>query len=148
MKRKNIILSIIGISVVIALSSCKEEYNKITFNDLPATSQEFLNTHFPNEVLSYIMEDKEMFDKTYEVHFADGDNVDFDADGLWDNVDCHNDMVPETILDAKILDYINLNHQGTYVVEIDKNRNNYDVELSNGLELVFDSDFDFKRYDD
>ena len=51
-------------------------------------------------------------------------------------------------LDVKILDYINLHHQGTYVVEIDKNRYNYDVELNNGLDLVFDSDFDFKRYDD
>ena len=80
----------IGISVVMTLSSCKEEQRKITFNDLPFVSQEFLSAHFPNEVVSYIMEDDEMFDKTYEVRFIDGDNVDFDAEGVWDNVDCHN----------------------------------------------------------
>ena len=148
MKRRNNILLMIGISVIMTLSSCKDEQRKITFNDLPFVSQEFLSAHFPNEVVSYIMEDDEMFDKTYEVRFIDGDNVDFDAEGVWDNVDCHNDSVPESILDVKILDYINLHVQGTYVVEIDKNRYNYDVELNNGLDLVFDSDFDFKRYDD
>lgn len=89
-----------------------------------------------------------MFDKTYEVYFTDGDNVDFDKNGEWDNIDCHSDSVPSTVLDIKIINYINNNHNGCHVVEIDKDRNDYNVELNNGLELVFDNNFDFERYDD
>ena len=148
MKKNRLMIAAASLFVVLFLSSCKDEYTKISFTDLPYESQVFLNTHFPNEVVSHIMKDSEIFDKSYEVFFTDGDNVEFNSTGFWENVDCHNDSVPESILDVKILDYINLHHQGTYVVEIDKNRYNYDVELNNGLDLVFDSDFDFKRYDD
>ena len=94
------------------------------------------------------MKDFEIFDKSYEVFFADGDNVEFNSTGFWENVDCHNDSVPSSVLGYEISDYINTHHSGSYAVEIDVNMLNYDVELNNGLELEFDSYFDFVRYED
>lgn len=148
MKKNRLMIAAASLFVVLFLSSCKDEYTKISFTDLPYESQVFLNTHFPNEVVSHIMKDSEIFDKSYEVFFTDGDNVEFNSTGFWENVDCHNDSVPSSVLGYEISDYINIHHSGSYAVEIDVNMLNYDVELNNGLELVFDSNFDFVRYED
>lgn len=148
MKRVNLILTSLVLSTMFLFTSCKDEYVKITFNDLPLLAREFLNTHFPNETISYIMEDNEIFDHSYEVNFTNGNNVDFDAYGEWYNVDCHSGSVPNTVLGEQICDYIETNHPEFYAVEIDRNAFTYDVELNNGLELVFDLSFNFERYED
>ena len=77
MKRVNLILASMVLSTMFLFTSCEDEYTKITFNDLPLLAREFLDTHFPSEIISYIMEDNEIFDHSYEVNFVNGNNVDF-----------------------------------------------------------------------
>ena len=148
MKKLNLILASVVLSTMFLFTSCEDEYSKITFNDLPLLAREFLNTHFPNETISYIMEDNEILDHSYEVNFTSGNNVDFKGDGEWYNVDCHSGSVPNSVLGEQICNYIQNNHPESYAVEIDRNTFSYDVELNNGLELVFDLSFNFERYED
>ncbi len=148
MKARNLILSSLALAMMFLFANCKDEYSKIEFNDLPVMAREFLNTHFPNETISYIMEDSEVFDHSYEVHFTNGNNVDFKSDGEWYSVDCRKDSVPSSVLGQEICSYIAENHSGCYAVEIEKDFLQYDVELNNGLKLIFNLSFEFERYDD
>ena len=48
----------------------------------------------------------------------------------------------------KITEYLQRSFPNTFIKEIKKNRNKIEVEISNGLELEFTKEGDFKRIDD
>ena len=110
MKRVNLILASMVLSTMFLFTSCEDEYTKITFNDLPLLAREFLDTHFPSEIISYIMEDNEIFDHSYEVNFVNGNNVDFNSLGEWYSIDCHSGSVPNSVLCEQICEYIETNY--------------------------------------
>ncbi len=56
--------------------------------------------------------------------------------------------VPEGIVPAAIKTYIKTKHINKFVIEIKKERKEYEVELNNGIDIVFDKNGNFKRYDD
>ena len=43
---------------------------------------------------------------------------------------------------------MNQNQKGQRIVGVDKERHGYDIELSNGIDMKFDKDGNFLRYDD
>ncbi|WP_315599070.1 PepSY-like domain-containing protein [Porphyromonas endodontalis] len=58
-------------------------------------------------------------------------------------------MVPKKIVPNAISNYVAKNFPGTSIRQIEKRRRGgYQVELSNGLELKFDSSLKFVRMDD
>ena len=60
-------------------------------------------------------------------------------------------MIDEATLDkrtAEIADEINKEFAGEKVISIERNRYNYEVKLSNRLELKFDKDFNIYDIDD
>jgi hypothetical protein len=52
------------------------------------------------------------------------------------------------VLGDKISNYVAQNFPNAHVRQIEKEFNNYEVELNNGLELVFDKSFDFVGLND
>lgn len=84
----------------------------------------------------------------YEVTLSDGTEISFDRAGNWENVETNkNKAVPATIIPKNIRDYVAKNHSGTRIVGIEKGRNGYEVELSNGIDIKFTKAGDFKKYD-
>ena len=73
----------------------------------------------------------------YEVMLNDGAKIEFDKKGNWDNVDCETYAVPTALVPASITKYVKANFPGTKIVKIDKERHDYDIELSNDIELKF-----------
>lgn len=53
------------------------------FNDLPRQAQAFLNDYFSTYNISSIT----MSDNGYEVNFDNGTEVDFNAQGIWTDID-------------------------------------------------------------
>lgn len=133
-----------------SLLSCqKDEKQVIEFNELPEAAQTFVETHFSDKQVSIIYHDRELTDNEYEVIFSDGANIDFTKKGEWDEVEDRDaDGVPQAIIPQAILDYVSTNHNGQYIVQIGKERNNYEVELNSTVEIVFDKNGQFIRYDD
>jgi hypothetical protein len=56
--------------------------------------------------------------------------------------------VPTAIIPAAINEYVAAKHAGQYVVQIGKDGKNYEVELNSTIEMVFDKNGNFLRYDD
>lgn len=120
----------------------------ISFEKLPDKAQEFIKAHFPDHKVSLVTLDDELFDKTYEVFFTDGSKVEFNHKGEWYEIDCEHSRVPESIIPQAIFAHVDANHPGLHVTEIERDKHNYDVKLSNGLNMKYDLDYNFIRYDD
>lgn len=100
---------------------------------LPAKAQKFIEDVFPTHGIRYIEAERDLEDPlTYEVHFADGSEVEFDKGGNWYKIDCGKSPVPLKAIPQGIQDYIaKVAPDGSFVVEIERTRGGYEVELNN-----------------
>lgn len=145
----NKIILTLTLIVSIALSACaKDEYSRNP-NTLPLAARTTLKNNFKGKI-SVIKIDKD-FGKVsdYEVILTDGSEVTFDRKGNWKDIESAPDSkVPAKLVPAAISKYVKENHGSARIIGIDKDRNGYEIELSNGLELKFNREGKFLRYDD
>lgn len=117
-------------------------------NVLPATAQATLNRYFAKTPVNHIKVDKKTFGGTeYDVILNDGTQIEFDSKGNWKEIDCGSRGVPDGLVLKPITDYVKRNFKGQKIVGIDVNKNNYEIELSNGVEIQFDRAGNFKKVD-
>ena len=140
-----IILAVLSLGVVTAKA---DNDRVITKDALPAKAQQFVNAHFASVKISYIKEDRDFFDRNYELVFADGSKIEFGRNGEWVDVDCRYNSVPQAIVPDAIKAYVKSNFPDVKIIEIERKRANHEVKLSNKLELVFDKNLKIKRIDD
>ena len=67
---------------------------------------------------------------------------------VWDKVDCNYIAVPSDLVPVAIAEYVKTNFAGTKIVKIDKEHGGYEVELSNDIELHFNSQGKLMYFDD
>lgn len=120
----------------------------IEFSQLPQVSQEFIQKNFPSHNVDYIIEESELTHTSYEVKFSNGDEIEFRGNGEWKEIDCEYNGVPASAVPAKLIDYVNAKHPNNTIEKISREYSRYEVELNNGLEIVFNNNFEVLRYDD
>ena len=137
-----------AISMFMNLCACNDDKRPITLTELPRYSQSFVKTYFPDKQVSAVF--KEVHGKNdYEVLFSDGAQIEFTSKGDWDEVkDRDADGIPTGFLPKAMVNYVSANFSGAYIIEINKEHSKFEVELNNGIELVFDLYGNFLRYDD
>lgn len=85
----------------------------------------------------------------YEVILTDGSEICFDRDGNWKSVETNKSKsVPSTFIPKTMREHLNRYHKGVNIVGIEKDRGGYEVELANGMDIKYNKDGSFKRYDD
>ena len=137
---KRLIVLAIGLIAMNVFASCDRT---ITVNDLPKNAQQFISAYFPGiETLSVKFEDGE-----YEVVLSNGTEVEFSRKGEWKDVDCHTLSVPAGIIPTAIASYVLEKFPNNFIVKIAKERNQYEVELNNDMDLVFDQNGNFLHVD-
>ncbi len=116
--------------------------------DLPNSAQTILKNNFKAEV-SHIKIEKDFGKiKEYDVVLTDGTEVTFDRHGNWKDIEVRqNGSVPSTLIPKSIADYVKQNQKKVKITGIEKNRSGYEIELSNGVEMKFNSEGQFLRYD-
>lgn len=116
--------------------------------DLPNSAQTVLKNNFKAGV-SHIKIEKDFgIIKEYDVVLTDGTEVTFDSHGNWKDIEVKlNGSVPSSLVPKAIADYVKQNQKNVKIIGIEKNRTGYEVELSNGVEMKFNSDGKFVRYD-
>jgi uncharacterized protein YuzE len=119
--------------------TCLADDKIIPVEQLPASAKTFVKKYFPQATIEYATKDTEFMGTTYEVRLSDGTEVDFDKKGNWDNVDCKTKAVPALLVPAAIAQYVKAHYPNTVIVKIDKERGGYEIELSNDLDLKFNS---------
>lgn len=113
----------------------KEE--PINANQLPATAQKVLKANFSDSKIAIAKKETDLFSKSYDVVFTNGNKIEFDRNGHWEKISCKQGEVPSVLIPSSILQYVNNHFQQVLIVEIEKDNRGYEVELSNGIELEF-----------
>lgn len=127
--------------VALCTTACADNEKPIQVSQLPATAQQFIQQHFAGNKVALAKVDNELLSKNYEVIFSNGDKIDFDSKGNWEEIDCKFSSVPTAAIPAPILKYIQENYPGETVKKIEKDRKEYELKLSNRVELTFDTKF-------
>lgn len=140
-------LFLILTTALLSLSVMAEE-RQVTFEKLPSKAQKFITTHFSSLKISYVKYDSDIADRDYEVYFEGGTSVEFRRKGEWSKIDCGRGVaVPFAVLPEGVVGFLSTEHAGVDVVEAERDGREYELVLSNGTELTFDSNGRFKYYD-
>ena len=115
--------------------------DRIVYNDtpLPATAKQVLKSNFKSQV-NFVKVDKNLLGgiDDYEVVLKNGTEVEFDSNGNLKSVEAGANGVPSGLILPSIQQYVNKNYKGKKIVQLDVEKNYYEVELSGGIELKFD----------
>lgn len=147
MKKFTILLAAL-LAVCTTVAALAGNDRMISVGELPASSQQFINTYFKGLEVSYAKVDEELFDKSYKVLFVDGSKVEFRRNGDWKEIECKYGEVPAGIVPRPIRDCVSTRFAQRRIISLDRDRRSYDVELDNGLDLEFDSSFRLVDIDD
>lgn len=143
MKKTIKILSLILIAFMgFAVVACSDDDNKesIETSQLPAKAIAFVGAFYPDTEIASVVKDTDNGVVEYDVYLKSGDEITFDYDGEWVEVDAPaGGTIPDGIAPATITDYIAANYPDNGINEIKKTRKGYRVELITGLEISFDS---------
>lgn len=116
-----------------------------------ATINEFVATYFPQEEVLALIKDG----LDYDVTLTDYTQIGFDGNLFgrlkWDEVDCtHTNFtsVPDVLVPAEIAAYVGRIHDTQSIVKIARDGRNWDITLSNGIEVEFNKNFHVIDFDD
>lgn len=142
------LLLMLALIVGVFSASARDTYSH-DVNVLPKAAQTVLSNNFKAKV-NHIKIDKEFGRVSeFDVVLNDGTEITFDKNGNWKDVEVKiGSSVPSFFIPNAISNYIKNNQKKAAVVGIEKNRSGYDVELSNGVEMKFNSEGKFIRYED
>ena len=113
----------------------------IVKGQLPKAAQQIIDKNFAGKKIALMTMEAGVIDKSYDVVFADGDKIEFDRKGRWTSVSCRKQPVPNVFIPAKIASYLKDMYPGVSIRKIEKDDKDYDVELSNGLDITFNKKF-------
>ncbi|WP_313379859.1 PepSY-like domain-containing protein [Proteiniphilum saccharofermentans] len=121
----------------------------ISFDQLPAQSQQMIKKYFPNQSVALVKMEREFSGKSYEVIFTNGNKAEFDRKGIWKEIDCKYTELPSEVVPLQIANYVRANYPDLKITKIEKkSRNRHEIELLNGMELEFDANFNVIDIDD
>ena len=133
--KKLIFLFVCVFSIQVALADNDKPIN------FTQAAQKFVKQHFPKAKIAFVKMETELFDKSYDVVFNNGDKLEFDKKGEWTEVNCKSTVVPAKVIPAPIKKYVETNYPEAKVLSIERDRYDYEVKLSNFWEIKFDMNF-------
>lgn len=107
----------------------------------------FVKQYFPQATISSCIKDG----NEYEVILSDGTHLEFDKSYVWKEIDCSHATVytevPASLVPAEISSHVTSKFAEKNIVQLTKDGRKWDVELSSGLEIEFDSNFKVREVD-
>ena len=149
MKLRRILM---GMAIIAAgafsTASASDHYSRDA-SVLPTVSRELISKNFKAGV-SLIKVDKTLGRvDDYEVTLTDGTEISFDRQGNLKEVDTSkNKVVPSKLVPDGITRYVSSSHKGQHIVSLERTRSGWEIELSNGIDMKFDRQGNFLKYDD
>ena len=96
----------------------------IQVSQMPQKAQQFIKQHFAGSNIAMAKVESDFLQKSYDVIFTDGNKVE-----------------SQGIIPSPIPKYTATNYPDAKVLKIERDKTDYEVKLSNGWELKFDSKF-------
>ena len=113
----------------------------ISVNALPAKAQTLLSQHFNGQKVMLATIETGVINKSYDVVLQNGTKLEFDKKGNLTEIDCKQGKVPVKLIPQAIRNYLMENYPAQAVKKLEMNKNEYEVELANGLDLTFNKHF-------
>ena len=113
----------------------------ISVNALPAKAQTLLSQHFNGQKVILATIESGVVSRSYDVVLQNGTKLEFDKKGNLTEIDCKQGIVPVHLIPQAIKNYLEVNYAGQSVKKIEIKKNEYEVELVNGLDLTFNKHF-------
>lgn len=153
--KMNILKPILAAGILFSFTACNNDDDNnqeviIDYTELSENCKSFVETHFPeNTVVSVEKKNAPDSDGTlYEVRLNNGMEIDFSAECVWTDIDGNHQPIPNALIPAAILTYVQENYPSPLFIEgIDKEPYGYQVEISNDIDLKFDAEGTFIRID-
>ena len=136
MKSIKIIFALVAI-LTTSFSVKADHDQNITFNQLPQAAQTLLKQHFVGKVPLVVTMDW----NDYKIVYETGEEIEFDKQGNWKQLDCRTSQVPAALIPEKIKAHINATFPGAAIIDLDRDRRGYEVRLSNGMEVEYNRNF-------
>ena len=136
-------------AVAMMATTVQAQTEALQVNALPQPAQQFISKYYDiNSVSHALVEDEFFSSKEYKVVLTDGTELEFDSKGNWTDIDGELKPVPEAIIPDKIRQYVHKTFPNNKIVQISRSSRKYEVELTSGIDLDFDSKANFIRIDD
>lgn len=145
MKTRSLLLFLSAFFAIGTLSSCEKE-TILPESDWPSEIVSYVETHFSDLVILQVVKDKEGLKKTYDVRLEGGFKLEFDRKIEVIEIQ-GTGRLPDSVIPAKILEYVNQNYPENYIIEWELEGKNQEVKLDNSLELEFTMSGEFLRID-
>lgn len=113
----------------------------INVNELPAKAQTLLSKHFKGQKVMLATIESGVVSRSYDVVLRNGTKLEFDMKGNLTEIDCKQGIVPSQLIPQPIKNYLKENYRGEAVRKIELNKKEYEVELTNGIDLTFNKHF-------
>ena len=113
--------------------------------NIPKKILVFVETHFPQYKISKYKYDED--DEEHEVDLDSGHELSFDMNLNWTEVEGEYSPLPKSVIDllpTNIPQYIAKNYPRKIIIQIEKKKYGYKIELGNGVELKFNPDGSFR----
>lgn len=134
-------------ALCISLSGFAQE-QLISYSKLPTKGQNFIAKYFDSSAVDYVKLDDDYFSKDYEVVFRNRTKVEFDGNGEWKEIDGNGVGIPTKMIPQNIVNYVSKSFPQNKIKKIERMRRGYEVELTNGLDLIFNAKGNFIRIED
>ena len=144
MKRFILSFSLLLLCVGVA---CASPDRPITREQLPAMAQQFLQEYFPSAEVTAAHEDGDIVRREYDVMLDDGTHIEFAADGRWLEIESR-EALPRGIVPPSIVTYTAKHYPSLTIHRIERSRREWEVTLSNGVEICFNRRFSVISIDD
>ena len=113
----------------------------VNVNELPAKAQTLLSKHFKGQKVMLATIESGVVSRSYDVVLRNGTKLEFDKKGNLTEIDCKQGIVPSQLIPQPIKNYLKENYRGEAVRKIELNKKEYEVELTNGIDLTFNKHF-------
>ena len=120
----------------------------VSFDRLPEKARDFITANFPGEKLAYAKQERDFLEVNYEVVMVNGIKMEFDRRGEWTSIECRYGTISKNLIPEPIRNYVEDAYKGAEYREISRDRREYEVKITYGLELTFDRYFNLMGIDD
>jgi hypothetical protein len=119
----------------------------IDASKLPAAAKAYMERNFPGEQILYATQEDDLFLPDYDVALANGVLLEFYNNGSLEKIACRTGISLDPI-PVPIIEFVKVRYPDAFFVEYKVDKREFEVTLSNRMELKFNKNYNLIGIDD
>lgn len=140
---RRLFLLLTSICVATIIGACSNNHN---FSNLPNKAKLFLEKYFQGNSILFVEQEFDDGRLVTTVHLQDAIEIEFNNKGEWIEISCPHGISGE-LIPTPIYSFVEENYPSCFIVKIQRKSHNYQIELNNDVELIFNKEGKFIRID-